>query len=115
MSDQQRMDPAKRSICSYKFVEPLLNTLRGLTARLVLYNKEDFKKTYDNLLGILNTEVNTIVVHTLVQFYDPPLRCFMFQNYQLAPSLEENSHILGVEIQDQVPFVRIKSFLSLNI
>lgn len=68
------MDPTRRRICSYKFVEPPLKTLGGLGARLVLEKKDKFKKAYGNLLGILNTEVNTTVVHTLVQFYDPPLR-----------------------------------------
>lgn len=74
------MDPTRRSICSYKFVEPPMKTLRGLGARLILDNKDKFKKAYGNLLCILNTEINTTGVHTLVQFYDPPLRCFMFQN-----------------------------------
>lgn len=65
-------------------------------------------KTYGNLLGVLNTEVKITIVHSLVQFYDPPLRCFTFQDYQLAPTLKEYSHILGIEIQDQVPFVHTK-------
>lgn len=63
---------------SYKFLEPQLKALKGLGTRLDLDHKEDFKKAYGNLLGILNTEVDTTVVHTLVHFYDPPLRCFIF-------------------------------------
>ncbi|XP_050895131.1 uncharacterized protein LOC127101722 [Lathyrus oleraceus] len=47
-------------------------------------------------------------MHTLVQFYDPPLRCFTFQEYQLAPTLEEYSHILGIRIKNQVPYIRTK-------
>jgi hypothetical protein len=82
--------------------------LRGLGEHLVLGNKDDFKTSYGNLLGILNTEVNTTVVHTLVQFYDPPLRCFTFQDYQLALTLEDYSHILGIGIKNQVPYVRTK-------
>jgi hypothetical protein len=71
-------------------------------------HKDDFKEAYGNLLGILNTEVNVTVVHTLVQFYDPPLRCFTFQDYQLAPTLEEYSHILGIRIKNQVPYICTK-------
>ncbi|XP_050890440.1 uncharacterized protein LOC127095851 [Lathyrus oleraceus] len=82
--------------------------MRGLGARLVLDDKENFKRTYGNLLSILNTGVNTIVVHTLLQFYDPLLRCFTFQYYQLPPTLDECLHILGIEIQDEVLFVRAK-------
>lgn len=30
----------------------------------------------------------------MAQFYDPPLRCFTFQDFQLAPTIEEFSQIL---------------------
>ncbi|XP_050889409.1 uncharacterized protein LOC127094645 [Lathyrus oleraceus] len=102
------MNPERKSIHNYKFVEPQLAVLRGLRACLDLTHKDDFKEAYGNLLGILNTEVNITVVHTLVQFYDPPLRCFTFQDYQLAPILEEYSHILGIRIKNQVPYIRTK-------
>lgn len=72
------MNPDRRGFFIYKFVEPQLKTLKGLGTRLVLDHREYFKKAYGNLLGILNTEVNTTTVHTLVQFYDPPMRCFTF-------------------------------------
>lgn len=99
------MNPSRRNVFSYKFLEPQLKALNGLGSRLVLDHIEDFKKAYGNLLGILNTEVNTAAIHTFVQFYDCPMRCFTFQNYQLAPTLEEYSYILGVIIKDHVSFV----------
>ncbi|XP_050909818.1 uncharacterized protein LOC127123660 [Lathyrus oleraceus] len=102
------MNPERKSIHNYKFVEPHLAVLRGLRACLDLTNKDDFKEAYGNLLGILNTKVNITAVHTLVQFYDPPLRCFTFQDYQLASTLEEYSHILGIRIKNQVPYIRTK-------
>ncbi|XP_050896374.1 uncharacterized protein LOC127103136 [Lathyrus oleraceus] len=99
------MTSERKSTHNYNFVEPHLIVFRGLGARLVLGNKDELKKSYGNLLGILNTEVNTNVVHTLAQFNDPPLRCFNFQDYQLAPTLEEYSHILGIGIKNRVPHV----------
>ncbi|XP_050877533.1 uncharacterized protein LOC127081306 [Lathyrus oleraceus] len=102
------MDPTIRGVYSYRFVEPSLKTLRGLGTRLVLNNKDKFKDAYGNLLGMVNTEVNITTLHTLVQFYDPPLRCFTFQDYQLAPTLEEYSHILGIEIKEQAPLFPTK-------
>lgn len=83
------MTSERRGIHSFKLVELQLKVLKGLGARLILDNKEEFKKSSGDLLGIINTEVNTTTMHTLVQFYYPPLRCFTFQNYQLAPTLEE--------------------------
>lgn len=67
-----------RSTYNYKFIEPQLKDLRGLGSRLVLDNRDGFKKSYGNLLSILNPEVNVMAIHTLVQFYNPPLRCFTF-------------------------------------
>ncbi|XP_050890851.1 uncharacterized protein LOC127096309 [Lathyrus oleraceus] len=102
------MNPERKNIHNYKFVEPQLVVLRGLGECLDLRHKDDFKTSYGNLLGILNTEVNIPDVHTLVQFYNPPLRCFTFQDYQLAPTLEEYSQILGIRIKNQVPYVCTK-------
>ncbi|XP_050875212.1 uncharacterized protein LOC127078832 [Lathyrus oleraceus] len=102
------MNPERKNIHNYKFVEPQLAVLRGLGAHLDMGLKDDLKASYGNLLGILNTKVNITTMHTLVQFYDPPLRCFTFQDYQLAPMLEEYSHILGIRIKNQVPYVRTK-------
>lgn len=109
------MNPGRRSVFSYKYVEPRLKALKGMGTRLNLDHKEDFKKAYVNLLSILNTEVNTMEVHTLVQFYDPHLRCLTFQDYQLALTLEEYSYILGVEIKDHVPFVSTKELTKSHL
>ncbi|XP_050909143.1 uncharacterized protein LOC127122913 [Lathyrus oleraceus] len=102
------MNPERKNIHNYKFVKPQLAVLRGLGARLDLGHKDDFKEAYGNLLVILNTEVNITVVHTRMQFYDPLLRCFTFQDYQLAPTFEEYSHILGIRIKNQVPYIHTK-------
>ncbi|XP_050893365.1 uncharacterized protein LOC127099767 [Lathyrus oleraceus] len=102
------MKPERKNIHNYKFVDLQLAVLRGLGAYLDLGHNDDFKEAYGNLLGILNTEVNITVVHTLVQFYDPPLRCFTFQDYQLTPTFEEDSHILGIRVKNQLPYIRTK-------
>ncbi|XP_050889532.1 uncharacterized protein LOC127094797 [Lathyrus oleraceus] len=105
----------RRGIHCYKLLEPQLKVLKGLGVRMILEKKEEFNKAYGNLLGILNTEVNTINVHTLMQFYDPPLRCFTFQEYQLAPTMEEYSYILGIRIKNRVPFVCTKELPKSHI
>ena len=40
----------------------------------------------------------------LFQFFDPKHHFFTFQDYQLVPTLEEISQLLGVSILEQVPF-----------
>lgn len=74
------MNSDRRSVFSNNLGEPKLTALKGLETRLDLDHREDFKKAYGNLLCILNTEVNTTVVH--------PLRCFTLRDHQLAPTLE---------------------------
>ncbi|XP_050915131.1 uncharacterized protein LOC127130107 [Lathyrus oleraceus] len=49
-----------------------------------------------------------MAIYTLMQFYDPPMRCFTFQDYQLALTMKEYSYIMRVEIKDQVPFINTK-------
>ena len=40
----------------------------------------------------------------LFQFYDRELRCFVFPNYLLLPTLEEYSDLLDIPVLHQVPF-----------
>lgn len=75
---RRSMTSKRKSIHNYKLVEPHLNVLRGLGAHIVLENRDEFKKSYGNLLGILNIKVSTTVMHTLVKIYDHPLWCFNF-------------------------------------
>ncbi|XP_050909512.1 uncharacterized protein LOC127123325 [Lathyrus oleraceus] len=44
------------------------------------------------------------LLSTLIQFYDPAYHCFIFPSYQLMPTLEEYSHLIGVPISSQAPF-----------
>ena len=38
-------------------------------------------KRYESLLSLLKVEAQAVVVTTLTQYYDPPLRCFTFQDF----------------------------------
>lgn len=44
------------------------------------------------------------MVKVLFQFFDPKHHCFTFPYYQLVPTLEEFSKLLGEPILDQIPF-----------
>ena len=50
---------------------------------------------YGDTLDLTKVEVQMDAVSALIQFYDPPLRCFTFQDFQLAPALEEFDSILN--------------------
>lgn len=101
------MDTGRKSNVSYKFQSPALDSLHTVAARVTSYLVGNFEKEYGKILSILSAPVADYergALHTLLQFYDPALRCFTFPDYQLAPTLEEYSVILGIPIQNQVPF-----------
>jgi hypothetical protein len=67
--------------------------------------KESFQVNYGLLLNLLHVKIDTAALTTLAQFYDPYLRCFTFQDFQLAPTLEEFAKILGYNLKDQGPYL----------
>ncbi|XP_050897777.1 uncharacterized protein LOC127104642 [Lathyrus oleraceus] len=96
------MDFGRRRTQKYTFKSLKLECLRELGSLVV--NPEDFKGRYERLLPLLKTNMMEGILATLVQFYDPLFRCFTFPDYQLVPTLEEFSHLIGLPIHDQVPF-----------
>lgn len=89
-----------------------MESLKELSSRLTPINKTDFGKDYGNLLTLLNEEVDLWEILTLSQFYEPMLRCCTFQDFQLAPTLEEFEHILGVSVKDKVAFMGLEELLD---
>jgi len=48
-----------------------------------------FRKAYGKILDLTIVEVFTEAVVSLTQYYDQPLRCFTFGDFQLVPTIEE--------------------------
>ncbi|XP_058782725.1 uncharacterized protein LOC131657334 [Vicia villosa] len=92
---------------AYKIPDIDVSGLIGLSSRLKGEVLRDFNHDYGNFLSILNTSFDPMALITLFQFYDPHLRCFTFQDYQLVLTLEEFSYILNIRITDDVPFIRV--------
>ncbi|XP_050876010.1 uncharacterized protein LOC127079670 [Lathyrus oleraceus] len=87
---------------NYTFKSPKLEDLRELGDFVA--DPLGFKDRYGRLLSLLNTNIKNVILATLVQFYDPLYHCFTFPDYQLMPTLEEYSYLLGLPISDQIPF-----------
>ncbi|KAI5389212.1 hypothetical protein KIW84_074749 [Lathyrus oleraceus] len=60
-------------------------------------------------------ELSNLVTGGNQKFYDPELRCFTFQDYQLAPTLEEYSILLNVPIRFQVPFLDVPKEVDFRV
>ncbi|XP_058784516.1 uncharacterized protein LOC131659327 [Vicia villosa] len=69
------------------------------------HNETVFSDSYGNILSLLYSRVDEWTLSTLLQFYDPDIRCLTFSDYQLAPTLEEYSHLLNIKVRRKVPFV----------
>ncbi|KAI5419035.1 hypothetical protein KIW84_043299 [Lathyrus oleraceus] len=98
------MESSKRNIYSFKFKDPDLKNLRNLVSQMHPVYRINFGKNYGNLLSILNQQVDHTTLITLAQFYDLPLRCFTFQDFQLAPTLEEFERLVRIPMKDKSLF-----------
>ncbi|KAI5426791.1 hypothetical protein KIW84_032281 [Lathyrus oleraceus] len=93
------MERPKRHTKKYSFRQPDVKELRNLTSYVL--DPLGFKARYGKLLPLLTTQVDEGLMSTLAQFYDPLYHCFSFPDFQLLPTLEEYSHLIGIPILDQ--------------
>ncbi|KAI5431214.1 hypothetical protein KIW84_035395 [Lathyrus oleraceus] len=105
----------KRKTCTYSFHREPLTSLIELSNLVTGGNQKVFVDQYGDLLTLLKMVVDLVPLQTLLQFYDPELRCFTFQDYQLAPTLEEYSILMNVQIRYQVPFLDVPKEVDFRV
>ncbi|KAH1238744.1 hypothetical protein GmHk_08G023353 [Glycine max] len=64
-----------------------------------------FRKAYGKILDLTTAEIFTEAVVSLTQYYDQPLRCFTFGDFQLVPTIEEFGKILGCPLGGRKPYL----------
>ncbi|KAL5131809.1 hypothetical protein HKD37_12G034614 [Glycine soja] len=96
------MDIPLRSTRKYLFKKTDLLRLRELAS--LVSDPVDFQAHHGKLLRILRVDVEEGCLETLVQFYDPLYHCFTFPDYQLVPTVEEYSYLVGLHVPDKIPF-----------
>lgn len=72
------MDTGRGGHVSYKFPEVNLDSLLEMVERSPHGNLEIFKRDYEKIAVYLKVPLSKYQhssLHTLLQFYDPPLRC----------------------------------------
>jgi hypothetical protein len=89
------MSSNKRKTLQIRAQLPDVESLKTFNGQLTSKARDHFTFKYGKILNLLDIPVQIEVVTALAQFYDPPLRCFTFQDFQLAPTLEEFGQILG--------------------
>ena len=76
-------------------------SLKTLHKMLKPPDRNRITEKHGNIWALLSIEVQEGAITALTQFYDPPLRCFTFQDFQLAPTLEEYGLILGIPLKNE--------------
>ncbi|RDX72742.1 hypothetical protein CR513_47730, partial [Mucuna pruriens] len=74
------------------------------TLRVVVL-RHTFEGNFGKILDLVEIEVQPEAISTLAQFYDPPMRSFLFMNFQIAPTLEEYECIIGGPRVDRPPYL----------
>ncbi|XP_050890120.1 uncharacterized protein LOC127095482 [Lathyrus oleraceus] len=97
------MNPKRRSTFQFKYKKVDLISLQKLSAKVTSVKLTSFVKDYRRILNILDEKMDMMIAVTISQFYNPPLCCFTFSNFQLAPTLEEFERIIGQNLRDHNP------------
>ena len=80
--------------------------LKELASRVP--DNSPFTKRHGRLLNLVTSSFDEDMMKVLFQFFDPLYHCFTFPDYQLVPTMEEFSQLLGVPILDQIPVTNIE-------
>lgn len=101
------MESGKRKTLQFKIREPKTNNLRNYAMRLNKGRNNSLDYKFGKILDLLSVHVQREALTTLGQIFDPTLRCFQFQDFQLAPTLEEFGKILDISKPMKGPFKMI--------
>lgn len=65
-------------------------------------------------MDLLTEKIDFGALTTLAQYYDIPLRCFTFPDFQLAPTLEKFERIMNRSIKDYNPFPNMEEDFTMS-
>ncbi|KAH1242711.1 hypothetical protein GmHk_07G019990 [Glycine max] len=82
-----------------------VTSLKELGRLMGPLQRQAFRKVYGKILDLTTTEVFTEAVICLAQYYDQPLRCFTFGDFQMVPTIEEFEEILGCPLGGRKPYL----------
>ncbi|KAL5162529.1 hypothetical protein HKD37_07G019631 [Glycine soja] len=82
-----------------------VTSLKELGRLMGPLQRQAFRKVYGKILDLAAAEVFTEAVVSLAQYYDQPLRCFTFGDFQMVPTIEEFEEILGCPLGGRKPYL----------
>ncbi|KAL5132697.1 hypothetical protein HKD37_U058108 [Glycine soja] len=82
-----------------------VTSLRELGRLMGPLQRQAFRKMYGKILDLTTMEVFTEAIVSLTQYYDQPLRCFTFGDFQIVPTVEEFEEILECPLGGRKPYL----------
>ncbi|KAH1229143.1 hypothetical protein GmHk_10G028973 [Glycine max] len=82
-----------------------ITSLKELGQLMGQLQRQAFRKAYGKIWDLAMVEVSTEAIASLIQYYDQPLRCFTFGDFQLSPMVEEFEEILGCPLGGRRPYL----------
>ncbi|KAH1215183.1 hypothetical protein GmHk_13G036386 [Glycine max] len=82
-----------------------VTSLKELGRLMGPLQRQAFRKVYGKILDLTVAEVFMEAVVSLAQYYDQPLRCFTFGDFQMVPTIEEFEEILGCPLGGRKPYL----------
>lgn len=109
------MDPSTRKKTStFKFKSPDINILKVLCSRILSLKDNKFRSNFGNIIDLLTEKVDYCAITTMAQYYDIPLRCYTFPNFQISPTLEDIEILLNWSIKEYNPFPKLEEVFCLT-
>ena len=82
-----------------------ITSLKKLGQLMGQLQRQAFRKSYGKIWDLAMVEVSIEAIASLAQYYDQPLRCFIFGDFQLSPMVEEFEEILGCPLGGRKPYL----------
>ena len=95
------MASVRRNTIRVNFVQ-IPAQLKDLASRVS--DTFSFIRRHGQLISLVTSKFNEQMMSVLFQFFDLVHHCFTFPGYQLVPTLDEFSQLLGISILEKVPF-----------
>ncbi|KAH1265557.1 hypothetical protein GmHk_01G001239 [Glycine max] len=82
-----------------------VTSLKELGRLMGPLQRQAFRKVYGKISDLTTAEVFMEAIVSLAQYYDQPLRCFTFGDFQIVPTVEEFEEILGCPLGGRKPYL----------
>ncbi|KAH1265127.1 hypothetical protein GmHk_01G000884 [Glycine max] len=89
-------------------------SIKELGRLMELLQMQAFRKIYGKILELTIAEISIEAIASLTQYYDQPLRCFTFGDFQLVPTIGEFEEILGCPLGGRKPYLSSRCLPSLS-